>query len=64
LAGTAPGDSELSQLDHALMKERALRLKGKYLVTDDRNGMVHVRLSLPLALSAGSARIRSRSSKR
>jgi signal transduction histidine kinase len=36
------------QLDGALMRERVLRLRGEYLLTDDGEGTVRLRLFLPL----------------
>jgi signal transduction histidine kinase len=41
-------DSPLSQLDGALMRERVLRLRGEYLLADDGEGTVRLRLFLPL----------------
>lgn len=38
------------QLDGALMRERVLRLRGEYLLADDGEGTVHLRLYLPLPL--------------
>jgi len=39
-----------SRLDGALMQERVLRLRGEYLLADDGEGTVHLRLFLPLPL--------------
>ena len=41
-------ESDLSRLDGALMRERVLRLNGEYLLADDGEGTVHLRLYLPL----------------
>lgn len=48
-----PQDSPLSQLDGALMRERVLRLQGQYLLADDGEGSMNLRLFLPLAPRAG-----------
>jgi signal transduction histidine kinase len=41
-------NSPLSRLDDALMRERVLRLSGEYLLADDGQGSLHLRLFLPL----------------
>jgi signal transduction histidine kinase len=41
-------ESALSRLDGALMRERVLRLHGEYLLADDGEGTVRLRLYLPL----------------
>jgi signal transduction histidine kinase len=41
------------QLDGALMRERVLRLRGEYLLTDDGEGTVRLRLFLPLPPRGG-----------
>jgi signal transduction histidine kinase len=56
----ANGDPRLAQLEHALMRERALRLGGEYVLADDGQGTVQLRLFLPLASPAGRSRAASR----
>jgi signal transduction histidine kinase len=41
------------QLDGALMRERVLRLRGEYLLADDGEGTVRLRLFLPLPSARG-----------